>query len=198
MGNEIDDLFAQIKEPELDIETDLDKLPQEAEELKKLTKKAVQAGIVKAKKKLEFIAQSFLIRIKEVIEGQKYNWVPLKDAYKKQKIKQQLDPRILIRTGEYVESIYIEKTEVKPDEDSPEGLILSFSIRLPDKEHEESGINLQLLARIMEYGSFKRNIPPRPHWRPVIEEFILAEELYSREIETDVLDAVALELGMNI
>ena len=74
-----------------------------------------------------------------------------------------LDPRKLIATGEYVNSIAARKKSG--------GDIVDVNV--PDEKHEASGLNMRELAKIHEYGqrSYKstgKGIPPRPHWRPTI------------------------------
>jgi hypothetical protein len=91
---------------------------------------------------------------------------PLNEKYANWKANQDppLDPRILIATGEYVNSIDARKVDIFGD---------VVEVNVPDETHESSGMNLRELAAVHEYGqrSFKdsgKGIPPRPHWRPTI------------------------------
>lgn len=87
-------------------------------------------------------------RVREMIYTQDGNWRKLSPAYVDYKKKAGLDPRILIATGQYVESIrarYIDKQWVIQ----------------PDAQNMKIGLWL-------EYGTKK--MPRRPHFRPVIEQ----------------------------
>lgn len=92
--------------------------------------------------------------------------LPMKDlteSYARWKERKALDPRILIATGEYVNSIAARR--------KAGGDIVDVSV--PDETHEPSGLSLKELGRIHEYGSKRyeidgKGIPPRPHWRPTI------------------------------
>lgn len=135
----------------------------------------VQEEIYKeARDKIRALAQEFLETLKQHIEDQLLTWQPLNEAYKQKKIREKLDPRILIATGEYVSSIFIEETLKQG--------ILIISIMLPNKKHAKTGINLRFLSRVLEYGSISRNIPERPHWRPVAEMFIEEKQDFQKTI----------------
>jgi hypothetical protein len=95
--------------------------------------------------------------------------LPMKELnpkYLQWKLRQEppLDPRKLIATGEYVESIQARKKEG--------GDVVDVNVP-DDVTHGPSGMTMRELARIHEYGqkSYKetgKGIPPRPHWRPSI------------------------------
>lgn len=110
-------------------------------------------------------AELFVSMIKETIEDQKINWQKLSRSYAKLKERKGLDSRIYVATGFYLDSIGVLETSY----DEKEGSRLEIGV--PDVEHPSTGINLRFLAQILEYGSAKMKIPPRPLWRPVLSKF---------------------------
>lgn len=102
------------------------------------------------------IAQEFADDLKAIIERQLIAWVPLSPTYAQRKRMLGLDPRILIATGRYVNSI-------QPIE-QPDG---SWVVSVPDEPlRDGSKHTLKDLARWLEYGT--RHMPARPHWRPAM------------------------------
>lgn len=105
----------------------------------------------------------FVDELKFRIASQSFNHVALNVGYKQGKIRARLDPRILIATGEYLNSIMYEQLE----ETGPD---VAFICGVRRGTHQPSGLPVHVLARIMEYGAVRqgrRVIPPRPHWRPM-------------------------------
>lgn len=86
----------------------------------------------------------------------------------------------LMNTGEYVNSI-----EVQP---TPTG----YSIGVKDINHsklrlsDSDPIHMRALARILEYGSPKQNIAPRPHWRPALANLRRRKAALSKELRDKV------------
>jgi len=143
-----------------------------------VAKVAREAGMKAAREFLLELGGSFLFRLQEAILRQDLDLAALSKPYVEFKKRADLDPRTLIATGEYVESIEIQERM--------RGENYMVVVTVPDREHETSGVNLQLLARVLEYGSVKNNIPPRPHWRAIKEMFLLQEDMISRRAEEKI------------
>jgi len=45
-------------------------------------------------------------------------------------------------------------------------------VRLKPGTHGPSGLPLGQLARILELGNARHNIPPRPHWGPTVRQIV--------------------------
>ena len=79
-----------------------------------------------------------------------------------------LDPRVMIATKNYVESLRVERT-VESDHTAyhigfdPGALAI-------DANGKSSGITLNEVAYIQEHGSLAAHIPARPHWRVHLQE----------------------------
>jgi hypothetical protein len=114
----------------------------------------------KIKKKLESqfnnikLAKKFLKLLKTNINEQKLNLKPLSEKYKKFKSTHGFDPKILIKTKEYINNIIIEQNST------------GFIITLSDKKNED-GTSLYQLAYYLEKGTM--TMPARPHWKPTFE-----------------------------
>lgn len=131
-------------------------------------------------RRMNKLATKFRDKLVSVIENQSFNWKPLSEKYKERKIKEGYDPRIFIRTGDYIDSITVFR-DVYRDK----GVV--YSIGVEDREHkgEDNDINLVLLARFLEFGTSK--MPARPHWRPVWS-MILAEVPHNtKELKREIL-----------
>lgn len=91
------------------------------------------------------------------ISGQKLSWRPLTPTYLAGKGILGLDTRVLIATGEYLENIDIRKVKKGGDK-------LRYHVGVdPDATHS-SGINMGLLALVLEYGTADGKIPARSHY----------------------------------
>lgn len=100
------------------------------------------------------LAEEFADDLRAIIERQLIAWMPLSRPYKAYKRRMGLDPRILIATGRYINSI-------KPME-QPDG---TWLVSVPAEPlRPGSKHTLKDLARWLEYGT--RTMPARPHWRP--------------------------------
>lgn len=119
-------------------------------------------------KAAEAIAREAASFIRRVVYRQRYDWVDLNPQYLESKRKENKDTRTLISTREYVESIRAWR--------DPRGY-WNFGIH-PDDKHEESGLPMERLARIHEFGT--SSIPARPLWRPFWYEFrqILPDDVF--------------------
>jgi hypothetical protein len=102
------------------------------------------------------MAKEFADDLKELIERQLFAWVPLSSGYARYKRRMGLDPRILIATGRYVNSI-------EPQPDGKGGWVIG----VPDEPLSPgSRYTLKDLARWLEFGT--QHMPARPHWRPAM------------------------------
>jgi hypothetical protein len=100
------------------------------------------------------MAKQFADDLKAIISRQLIAWVPLSKGYARYKRRMGLDPRTLIATGKYVNSI-------QPIQ-QPDG---NWLVSVPNTPlGDGSKHTLRDLARWLEYGT--RTMPARPHWRP--------------------------------
>lgn len=155
--------MAKYKPPKLEVVVednrgkDIDSLEQMFKRFGAIFKVQAQIAATKTSKK---VAQEIVKEAKEILETQRYNWKPLKDYYKRWKIKEGLDERILIATGFYRDNIkwWVDRAGN-----------IHFGVR-PKVIHKPSGMPLWQLARIHEYGT--RRIPSRPLWRPLLSKHL--------------------------
>jgi len=133
-----------------------------------------------ASRVLKLRCEQLTRELRDAILGQKYNWYPLSPEYLRRKVAQGFDPRILIRTKEYVESL-----QVSEQEETEFGLL--FRVEVPDEEHN-SGLPFRELARIMEFGRRDGKKPyARPHWRPTWGIFIRDLPTVTSQLRTEIL-----------
>jgi hypothetical protein len=121
------------------------------------------------------IAKSFIKDIRAHIEHQIFHHAPLTAAYADWKRKQNLDPRILIATGDYLDAI-----EAIPLDG---GAGVGMRAGRHRNEDGSAGPEFDDLADWLENGTKGRRlsalrvnnelggIPPRPHWQPMIERW---------------------------
>lgn len=95
-------------------------------------------------------------RLVRKIERQEYDWPPASPN------SRQIDPRLMIETGQYLRSIRV----------VPMGIGL-WGIGVSKSAVNDKGIRLADLGLWHEYGA--GNLPPRPHWRP--ESSVLKRQL---------------------
>jgi hypothetical protein len=84
-------------------------------------------------------------RIKEYIESQDLALQPLTEEYLNRKVSEGYDPRILIRTGEFVDNI-----EVTDVDESDNTAMVFVSVK---DGTTSTGISLKELAEFLEYGT---------------------------------------------
>ena len=130
----------------------------------------------------KYIAKSFSNEIKDRIRHQTFRHQPLKIAYRNRKIKQGLDPRTLIATGEYVNHIRARKINAT-----------TYTVGVPNTIHSPSGLPYRSLARIHEFGTDK--IPARPHWRPMASIYMARKQRYEKLVEDLLNDKADGELS---
>lgn len=97
------------------------------------------------------------------IESQKFSWTPLTQAYLKRKSELGLDTRTLIATSNYISGI-----EISEDVGFG-GRVGVFVGPSPGATHI-SGLSMNVIGGIHEYGTSDGRIPARPHYRPTWEE----------------------------
>jgi hypothetical protein len=103
---------------------------------------------------------------KKTIRDQSENWTPLSPKYLKRKTsdspkrksKKRYSEKILIRTSSYLQAItsFAEKDKV----------MIGVTV---NAKNSETGQSIAEYAKVLEYGSAKKNIPPRPLWSSVLE-----------------------------
>lgn len=113
---------------------------------------------------LKKCGELYLNLLKSKIEGQSLPWTPLSQYYLEYKIKKGLDTRVLIATGDYLSQLKVQ--EVKG---SSKGKQL-FVGASPNDIHKPSGLSMEKIAQILEYGRADGKMPARPHFRPSWEE----------------------------
>jgi hypothetical protein len=105
------------------------------------------------------IAQKYYDALTNHIRSQDLPLTPLNEWYKEWKAKKGLDTRILIATGELLDSIKIYDL----------GAGEKFVGVKGGKQHR-GGIDMALLALVHEYGSVTRGVPARPAYRLTLVE----------------------------
>ena len=103
---------------------------------------------------LEFMAEEYISYLRYTIERQKFRSFrvyPLSKEYAERKEREGLDPRVLISTGRYLDSIrvYLDKNELK--------------VSVEDEELD-GGLSMLGLAKMLEFGTSR--MPRRVHWHP--------------------------------
>lgn len=83
----------------------------------------------------------------------------LNKAYARFKFRRGLDGRILLASGDYINAIEVFRSDTKEAN-------VTYRVRLKPGTHR-SGMTFNKLGLIHEFGSARRKIPARPHWRPV-------------------------------
>lgn len=95
---------------------------------------------------------------------------PLSKRHARFKRKRKLDGRILIASGQIMHELVIQKVVRDGD--------VTYILTLPNRQHIGSRIvkkgakriTIKQLMAVLEFGSGKRKIPPRPIWRPTAKE----------------------------
>ena len=125
------------------------------------------------------LASELADQVRLVILTQGYTWQPLSPGYVAEKVKAGLDERILIATGFYVENIQAFLSRGGASGGSR--WRVGFP---PGMTHEPSQIDINLLAKWLEFGTV--NMPPRPHWRPVWSRFVVNGRKNAEDVGTAV------------
>jgi len=118
---------------------------------------------------------------------------PLQHWYVQKKIRYGLDGRFLIAAGDYIRGIEVFKGKQASG--------VYYMVRPAQRVHAPSEVSsttkpimLKLLARVLEFGSRKHHVPPRPHWRPVLRAIIGRARFIRRDIHAAGLRAALLRL----
>lgn len=122
------------------------------------------------------------------LEGQFFGHVPLNPDYLAWKQRAGLDERILLATKTYVRSIMPPDPQAKrrvPGLDEPPDE-QTWEVGPADEIHQPSGMNMRDLAALHEFGSYRLNIPPRPHWTTAFKEQVSASEFGRRMTKVGV------------
>lgn len=144
------------------------------------------------------IAEDAAEEVRERIENQTYNHIPLSKKYLKWKDYWGLDTRILIRTGTYVEGIKVVEVQyprgvgyrVGFEEDAHTPLLDSKGRIISD----DGGPLLTVLAKWLEYGT--RNMPARPHFMPVYRDIITSIKAIKKKMRTGIEKELKKRLEM--
>jgi len=136
------------------------------------------------RKFVEDLAKETVKDIRTRIRQQMYNHVPLNPIYKREKIKQGYDRRILIRTSFYVKHIQVLRLKF------PRGI--GFRVGVQNLTHPATGINLEELARRLEYGDGK--MPARPHFRPTLMNIQANIIMYRNHLVRQINTHIAAEM----
>jgi len=126
--------------------------------------------------------------------------IELSEKYVKDKVRKKLDPRMLMATGEYIRGIMVKKVKTKDA-----GVF--YKVAMARRNHA-SGISLDHLARIIEYGTSSFTIklfgdennvhtmqlPPRKHWKPAFKEILETRVELGRDLRLQKLEEKLLAL----
>lgn len=74
------------------------------------------------------------------------------------------DSRTMIATGHYIAQIKVFRRDLQDGVQFRVGF--HPSVRARDLDGKTQDITLNRVARVLEHGSHKMGIPPRPHWEP--------------------------------
>lgn len=109
---------------------------------------------------LWMLATSYLKMLRERIDSQPGDVPPLSRSWTEEKARRGLDPRIWVATGffrDHLKAVQIAK-----------GVIFVGATKM---KHKPSGVPMEKIAEVIEYGSVEHGIPPRPLFRPVGDKF---------------------------
>lgn len=116
-------------------------------------------------------------RLRQMILGQELNHAALAPSTVAAKARRGGDPRILVDTRQYVNSIRARRKEGEN----------AYEVGVADEKHELSDANLRSIAAWLEYGTRNadgtRRMPARPHWRPIWQEFVAMKDKLIRDSE---------------
>lgn len=120
---------------------------------------------------------------------------PLSDRYRRWKLARGLDPRIMIRTGNYVDHIRVWRERI---DRHTLGLRVGFHPRLlarDAKGQRITGLLMSTIAWVHERGSAKLpDLPVRPHWGPHFREMHERSNPLRASIKTEIRKRAKAEL----
>ena len=170
----------------------------------------------------EALAEKMVKDIKKRLSKQLFNHAPLSPKYRERKIKFGYDPRILIASKQYYNSITVIKTEygakvgVKEIQHYPNLMQHDWQTRTRNakrrKSRQPSTIPMLELAKYLEFGTTRPSVgrggpkngepwymPPRPHWRPVMSRFVREHKIikanFTKAMVNAIQKAIATELA---
>ena len=130
---------------------------------------------VRGQEELETLANDVRQKLVDKIRDDSFHFAEYSDEYANWKKTRHPGAPFLMATGDYVDAI-----EVLPIKNG-------YSVGVRDEQHfgEDGGTPIQMrdLAKVLEYGSPKRHIPPRPHWRPALANLRRRKATLAKEME---------------
>lgn len=121
-------------------------------------------------------------KVREYIESQKLILAPLDREYREGKIKAGGDPRTLIYTGAYVDSIKVTDIDIRGDE-------IDVFISVEDSV-TRTGISMKQLAAYLEYGTSR--MPAR---LPFTQSWLLMKEEVRKRANEELKAIIRRDLG---
>jgi len=126
-------------------------------------------------------AEVLLTMIKKHIQAQDLNWVPLKEGYARRKRRLELNPGIWIATEDLYHKLQVVEENGKFYIGAPAGVI-----------HKPSGLEINKIIGILEYGTYTERIPARPLFEPskrevkrgIPKRFVIFSKNYIKRIIT--------------
>lgn len=112
--------------------------------------------------------------------------VPLSWQWQQRKARMGWDPRVMIATGEYANSIQTFETRAKGKLTIRIGIHPSKVCRNPITGIRKR-MPMWLMACVHEYGSSRAKVPARPHWHPFFQNFVENE---AQEVGRRMMQAV--------
>jgi hypothetical protein len=128
---------------------------------------------VRGKEELENLANDVRQKLVDKIQDDSFNFPAFAKKYADRKDREHPGEPPLVATEEYINSI-----QVRPAKNG-------FTVGVGDEVHMgETGHPIQMnkLANILEYGWPEKNIAPRPHWRPTLENLKRRTAAISKEM----------------
>lgn len=113
----------------------------------------------------EEMANEFKDELQFRIASQSFGHRALNPAYRMGKVRARLDPRILIASGEYLNSFTVEDLSSREHREIHGIEGQGFVVGVRSGIHSGSGLPYRVLARVHEFGTSR--VPARPHWRPM-------------------------------
>jgi hypothetical protein len=152
------------------------------------------------------IAREYAKEARDVIEGQRYRWHPLSEPYLEAKIIQGYDPRIYVRTSEFLQAISWGVTHGKVWTGIPSRVMHTGKLERADAPVRKP-IPMILLARWLEFGATQTRqtsggnvyniiLPPRPIWRPLLSKYIRLKPKFGKRYRKALDKAVKRRTGV--
>lgn len=127
------------------------------------------------------IARAFKADLTQGVRQQKWPMAPLSPRWLAKKKKHGLDVRKVIASERYLQGIRERKLP-----QAEMGWAVEPSPNRVQKytwQKNQPKITYVQLAQILEGGSEKRGIPPRPHWKPCIDEYVARRAQYGTQVQ---------------